>query len=74
MEIQGLDTSYKVRVYDITRCGVIFYFLFTIFGLGECFGCCYFGNRCCLQADDGIDNNHRICYNIKKSSFKQRKS
>ena len=66
MEIQGLDTSYKVRVYDITSCGVISYFLFTIFGLGESFSCCYFGNRCC-QACDRIDNNHRICYNIKKA-------
>ena len=62
IEIQGLDKSYTVRVYDISSCGIISYFLFSIFALGDFFSCCYFGNK--YNCDS---YNHQIYYKIKKA-------
>ncbi len=62
IEIQGLDKSYTVRVYDISSCGIISYFLFSIFCLGEFFSCCYFGNKC-----NSNSYNRQIYYKIKKA-------
>ena len=65
IEIQGLDKSYTVRVYDISSCGIISYFLFSIFALGDFFSCCYFGNKYNCNSD--IINNHQYYYKIKKA-------
>ena len=65
IEIQGLDKSYTVRVYDISSCGIISYFLFSIFALGDFFSCCYFGKKYNCNSD--IINNHQYYYKIKKA-------